>query len=142
MTNTFALISESGGAFTAKLYINLVETPVSAYNQKFTHYGKKNSIREFRWLEYNSCTALNSSPSAGYSAGSFGLCSNTIANPTQAFTPNFDPSRKYATLEGQFVENAGGGKEYITHCHWVVQGCDEDDPCGQAQRLPRKPVGQ
>jgi hypothetical protein len=140
MTNTFALVEQSGNSYTAKLYVNLVETPVSAYNQKFTSYNKKNSISKFQWLTYNDCTAATASPSVGYSAGNFGLCAINVTSPTTPFTPTFDLTREYATLEGQFVESAGGGKEYITHCYFVVKGCDIDDPCGQAQRLPRKPV--
>lgn len=61
------------------------------------------------------------------------------------FTPTFDLSRQYATLDSQFVEIADGGKEFITHCYFNLASYgaaypEGDDPCGRSQRLPRKKV--
>jgi hypothetical protein len=143
--NTFALVNESSGTYTATLYVNLTKTPMSAYNQKFTSYGVKNTMSKFQWLVYNDCTASTASASAGFAAGNSGLCSIAVQPNTTPFTPTYDLSRQFATLEGQFVEQAGGGKEYITHCYFNIKGCgvddpEGDDPCGQSQRLPRRKV--
>lgn len=142
ITSVFVKVNQVGAQnFTAQTYVNL-QPITSGYGSKITSYGKSGASYVVRWKLYNGCTASNAT-SGGYEAGNFGLCelrqssAYTEINP-QTFT--WDTSREYVVIECQIEELPASGKNFTVSGYFVVQGCDTDDPCGTAQRLPRKPA--
>ena len=142
ITNVFVKVNKTeDDVFTGQTYLNL--NPItSGYGRYITSYNTSGASYVVRWKLYNGCTA-ETAISGGYEKGNFGLCelrqsgAYTEVNP-QKF--NWDTTKEYITVECQIEELPAQGKNFTTSGYWVVQGCDSDDPCGSAQRLPRKPV--
>jgi hypothetical protein len=114
ITSTFAIVRETNGGYITDLYVNEVETDPTTYSQKFTHYGKKTSVK-LNYVIYNDCTPATAETSAGFEAGNFGTCAvikNHAWNTPIDFA--FDLERKYAILEARVCEQPETGKEYRT----------------------------
>lgn len=141
ITSVFVKVAKAGTGYTAQTYVNLM--PATSYGNKITSYNKSGVGYIVRWKLYNGCTAANAI-SGGYEKGNFGLCEmrgplpSGSENTAQTFA--YDTSREYVTIECQLEELPAQGKNFSTSGYYVVQGCDIDDPCGPALRLPRKPV--
>jgi hypothetical protein len=142
ITSVFVLVNRTApNTFTAQTYVNMLPM-TSGYGNLVTSYNKTGVSYVVRWKLYNDCTATNAT-SGGYEAGNFGLCElrqGAAYSEVNAQTFSWDSSREYVTIECQIEETPAQGKNFTTSGYWVVQGCDADDPCGRAWRLPRKPV--
>jgi len=121
ITSTFAIVREVELGHVTDLYVNEELTDPATYGQKFTHYGKKTSVK-LNYVMYNSCTPDNADTSAGYEKGNFGTCAivkdHSFSNPIDW---NFDLEREYAVLEARVCEQPETGKEYRTHGYYDIK---------------------
>jgi len=125
--------SPSENVFTSQLWVNFKLSTTVPYGKLITSYNQTGASYQMRWYVYNDCS------------GNFGEC--VTAGPYKptdlkawAYTANIDYSRKYAIVECKAVELPDQGKNAQVEGYYTVKGCDEDDPCGYSQRLPRTPV--
>jgi hypothetical protein len=119
LTSAFVQVNRiNESTFNATLYINL--QPVNGASNLLNN-------NDVIWRFYNDCD------------GQHGQCEQRAVGAgnqslPQSFT--FDYSKEYITIECAI----GDPKRVDFRGYYLVQGCDEDDPCGPAQRLPRKPA--
>lgn len=134
ITSAFTTVDYSNGQFTGKFYVNLQEY-VSGYGSKITCYNKSGASFIHRWKLYNSCTKANAT-NGGSEAGSAGMCEVRVVN-SQSFSPQtftWDASREFIVVEFEVEEYPAQGKNSLFESYYILQGCDEDDPCGPARR--------
>lgn len=110
ISSVFIIVDQQNGGYIAKAYENL-RPAANTYS--------------VNWIFYNGCT------------GNLGECNRYIGSvPPGGSSPQtyiFDLSADYAV-----VECAISGKSFTDSGYYTVKGCDIDDPCGKAFRLPRK----
>jgi hypothetical protein len=127
------LTNSSGNTFESELWINFKPAKSINYASMVTSYGQVGKSYQLRWTTYNGCTGFG------------GAC--TSAGPYSPTDPKawkyqsvYDAERPYAVIECKAVELPDDGKNASTSGYFTIVGCDTDDPCGPARRLPRSPV--
>lgn len=141
VTSVFVTVSQSGNLFTGQVWVNL--KPSTGYTNLIGSYGKTGASYVVKWKRYNGCT-YQTAISGGYEKGNFGLCESRGPSPAgseqhqQVFS--FDLTQEYAVVECQIEERQADGKTASFSGYYTIRGCDHDDPCGPARRLPRKPI--
>jgi hypothetical protein len=121
ITSSFSLIRKEGQGYVTDLYINEEKTDPATYGQKFTHYGKKTTVR-LNYVVYNDCTPATADASAGFEKGNFGTCAiaknHSFSDP---YTPSVDLDREFAILEARVCEQPETGKEYRISGHYNLK---------------------
>ena len=149
ITSEFTQIKKlSGNNYEGLFYLNR-EPYTALTTSKIPFWGNGGQEFIYKWTFYNGCSPDGST----YSQGNFGECkfvwtSNptcTVASglsfqygPGQAFV--YDGSKLDAVLQFDVRHKPISGKEYSAESYYTFKGCDVDDPCGPARRLPRSPV--
>lgn len=143
ITSVFVTVSSDGSSYRAQTWVNLKPVESQRYGSLVSSYGMTGSSYVVRWKKYNGCTALTAI-SGGTEKGNFGLCElrGPLAQGSEVNEQHFafDSSQEYAVVECQIEERQANGKNATFSGYWTYKGCDIDDPCGPARRLPRKPV--
>lgn len=120
LTSAFVTVNQiSESTFNATLWVNL---------QQVNGASNRLANNDCIWRFYNGCTG-----------GQWGQCEQRFVGSGAQATPQMfmlDYSKEYVVVECAI----GDPKRVDFRGYFTVKGCDEDDPCGQAQRLPRKPV--
>lgn len=128
ITSLFAVIEQAGSnQFKGQLYLNL-QKHSGGYGNYTTCYNKSGVSYVVKWKIHNGC--------AGPCWQSTNLPAGSEQN-VQAFA--WDTSKEYVVIELEIEDTPGQSKQFPVHSYWTIKGCDVDDPCGLAHRLPRKP---
>jgi len=119
LTSAFVTVNQiTDGTFNATLWVNL---------QEVNGASNRLASNDVIWRFYNDC------------GGQWGQCDQRfVGSGTQATHQTFplDNTKTHIAIECAI----GDPKRVDFRGYYIVKGCDIDDPCGQAQRLPRKPV--
>jgi hypothetical protein len=119
LTSAFVTVNQlSADTYNATLWVNL---------QKVNGISNRLASNDVIWRFYNDC------------GGQWGQCDQRFVGAGNHALPQsfpIDASKQRIAIECAI----GDPKRVDFRGYYTVKGCDEDDPCGQAQRLPRKPV--
>ncbi len=146
------------GVATNYTFVNGKHWETVNYASLKTFYGKTGLSFVWRWVLYNGCNPSDVPKVQAHPYyGNFGQClwfqyekndpkakTITVTAGQKGYSGTnhtifYSSTETYAVLTLELEELPAQGKNFRPVGHYTINGCDEDDPCGWAYRMPRTP---